>query len=114
MYKRQDYICLHDETPDFSKPIEIFDPEYTWKRQTYTNYTVRELLIPVFRAGELVYDVPPLSVTRNYCRGEIDTMWDEVLRFENPHNYYVDLSQALWDLMHEMIARYIKGNREES
>ena len=109
-----DYICLHDETPDFSKPIEIFDPEYTWKRQTYTNYTVRELLIPVFRAGELVYDVPPLSVTRNYCRGEIDTMWDEVLRFENPHNYYVDLSQALWDLKHEMIARYIKGNREES
>ena len=73
-----------------------------------------ELLIPVFRAGELVYDVPPLSVTRNYCRGEIDTMWDEVLRFENPHNYYVDLSQALWDLKHEMIARYIKGNREES
>lgn len=109
-----DYICLHDETPDFSKPIEIFDPEYTWKRQTYTNYTVRELLIPVFRAGELVYDVPPLSVTRNYCRGEIETMWDEVLRFENPHNYYVDLSQKLWDLKHEMIARYIKGNREES
>jgi len=108
-----DYICIHDETVDTTKPLEIFDPEYTWKRRTLENFTARELLIPIFQNGSLVYDVPPLSVVRNYCKTEIESMWDEVLRFENPHNYYVDLSQKLWDLKYSMISRYIKGNKSE-
>jgi len=109
-----DYICIHDESVDAARPLEIFDPDYTWKRRTLENYTARELMVPIFRNGKLVYDLPPLSVIRNYCRTEIASMWDEVLRFENPHNYYVDLSQKLWDLKHSLISRYIKGNRSDN
>jgi len=108
-----DYLCIYDETVNMSEPLEIFDPEHTWKRHTLENFTARELMIPIFKDGELVYDIPPLSVVRNYCQTEIDSMWDEVLRFENPHTYYVDLSQQLWDLKHELISRYIKGNKTE-
>ncbi|MGM9652651.1 MAG: nicotinate phosphoribosyltransferase [Eubacteriales bacterium] len=97
-----DYICLADETVD-GTPIELFDPDYTWKRKTLTDYRARELLVPVFRGGECVYDFPSLSEVRDYCRRELESMWGEVLRFENPHNYYVDLSQQLWDLKHDMI-----------
>ena len=110
---KADYLCVYDETVDMSKPLEIFDPEHTWKRTVMENFTARELMIPIFKDGELVYDVPPLSVVRNYCQTEIDSMWDEVLRFENPHTYYVDLSQKLWDLKYELISRYIKGDKDE-
>lgn len=105
-----DLLCIYDEDIDMTKPLEIFDPEYTWKRRTLTNYTARELMVPVFADGQLVYDIPPLDVVRDYCAQEIASMWKEVLRFENPHNYYVDLSQKLWNLKTEMISKYIKGN----
>jgi len=98
-----DYICLHDETLTDNEPLELFDPDYTWKRKTMTKYTARELLKPIFLGGECVYEFPPLSEVRENCRREIESMWGEVLRFENPHNYYVDLSQKLWDLKHEML-----------
>ena len=62
-----------------------------------TNYTLRKLLVPIFKDGECVYKSPSVSEIREYCKKEIASMWDEVLRFENPHNYYVDLSQDLWD-----------------
>ncbi|MBR5446493.1 MAG: nicotinate phosphoribosyltransferase, partial [Clostridia bacterium] len=107
-----DYICLHHETIDAAEPLEIFDPVHTWKRRTLENYTARALMVQVFRNGELVYDLPPLSVIRNYCRTEIDSMWDEVLRFDNPHNYYVDLSQALWDLKNDMLSAYSRGSKD--
>lgn len=105
-----DLLCIHDEEINSKEPLEIFDPEYTWKRRILTDYTARELLVPVFKDGQLVYDIPPLDVVRDYCAQEIASMWREVLRFENPHNYYVDLSQKLWDLKHQMISKYIKGN----
>lgn len=105
-----DLLCIHDEEINTKEPLEIFDPEYTWKRRILTDYTARELLVPVFKDGQLVYDIPPLDVVRDYCAQEIASMWREVLRFENPHNYYVDLSQKLWDLKHQMISKYIKGN----
>ena len=76
------------------------------------NFTARALMVEVFRGGKLVYDLPPLSVIRNYCKTEIDSMWDEVLRFDNPHNYYVDLSQKLWDLKHDMLSAYSKGTKD--
>ncbi|MBQ2547074.1 MAG: hypothetical protein II557_12355 [Clostridia bacterium] len=106
-----DLITMHHEEIDQSAPLEIFDPEYTWKRQTLTDFTARELLVPIFRGGEMVYNLPPLEEIRDHCAREINTMWKEVLRFENPHNYYVDLSQELWDLKYKMISKYIKGNR---
>ncbi|MDR1069191.1 MAG: nicotinate phosphoribosyltransferase, partial [Gracilibacteraceae bacterium] len=91
-----DYICLHDETVDETKPLEIFDPDFIWKRKTLTEFTARELLVPVFRQGKSVRRRPELKEIRDYCRAEIGTLWPSVTRFENPHNYYVDLSPALW------------------
>ena len=100
-----DLITLHDETVDESRPLELFDPDATWKRSVFTNFTARELLVPVFRGGKRVYDSPPIAEMRAWCAGQIDLLWDEVKRFENPHNYYVDLSQKLWDIQQELLAR---------
>ena len=93
-----DLICLHDEEFDFSQPIELFDPNATWKRKVFTDVEARELLVPIFQNGKLVYQVPDLQASRSYCQRQVDALWDEVKRFENPHNYYVDLSQELWDI----------------
>ena len=98
-----DQLCVYDETIDPSKPLTLFDPDFTWKKKTLTDFTVRELHVPVFKNGELVYDKPSLQDIRSYCKQQIDTLWDEVLRFENPHNYYVDLSRKLWDIKHELL-----------
>ena len=98
-----DYIALHDEKVDGSEPIELFDPQNTWKRKTVTDYTVRELQVPVFIGGECVYTFPSTTEIRNYCLKEVDTLWEEVKRFQNPHNYYVDLSKKLWDVKHELL-----------
>ena len=100
-----DLITVYDEKIDENAPIEIFDPDYTWKRKTLENVTVRPLLVDIFKNGELVYDVPPLDEVRTYCASEVATMWDEVRRFDNPHNYYVDLSQKLWDIKQELISK---------
>ena len=97
-----DYICLRDETVD-GGPLELFDPDATWKRQTVTAYAARELLVPIFAAGELVYDRPALPAIRAYAAAQLDTLWDEVKRFDNPHNYYVDLSPKLWELKHHLL-----------
>ena len=100
-----DLITLHDETVEEGKPLELFDPDATWKRSVFTNFTAKELLVPVFRAGKRVYNSPPIAEMRAYCAGQIDLLWDEVKRFENPHNYYVDLSQKLWDIQQELLER---------
>ena len=99
-----DYIALHDESLDDTKPLELFDPVYTWKRQTIEDYYAVELLKPIFLNGELVYKSPEIKEIRDYCKQQVETLWDEVRRFENPHRYYVDLSQKLWDLKNELLA----------
>jgi nicotinate phosphoribosyltransferase len=98
-----DLVTLHDETVDETQPLELFDPDATWKRKTFTNFTAVELLKPIFRGGKLVYQSPSIRDIRSYCARQIDLQWDEVKRFENPHNYYVDLSQKLWDLKQELL-----------
>jgi nicotinate phosphoribosyltransferase len=98
-----DLICLADETPDFTKPLTIFDPVYTWKRKTYENYEAKELLLPIFKDGKRVYDSPTTAEIRAYCAGEVDKLWDEVKRFENPHTYYVDLSETLWQIKQDLL-----------
>ena len=103
-----DYLCVHDETVDDSQDIEIFDPEATWKRKTVYNYTAKELQVPIFKNGELVYKCPELSEIRKYCLEQVDTLWDEIKRFDNPQNYYVDLSQKLWDIKYGLLK---KNNR---
>lgn len=100
-----DLITLASETVDDSRPYELFDPDFTWKRKTLTNYTARELLEPLFRKGECVYKERNIEEIKSYCREQIYTLWDEVTRFENPHNYYVDLSQQLWDVKHELLRK---------
>ena len=99
-----DYICVYDEEPDFTQPLELFDPEATWKRKTVTDFTARPLLVPVFLDGELVYQLPGIRQSRAYCQREVDSLWDEVKRFEYPHNYYVDLSPKLWDVRAALLA----------
>lgn len=98
-----DLICVHDEVIDDTQPIELFDPEHTWKRKILENYTATELLVPIFQNGKQVYQLPTLEEIRRHCKEEIEGMWDEVRRFNNPHNYYVDLSQKLWDIKQEML-----------
>ena len=98
-----DLVCLHDETVDESQPLELFDPDAVWKRETLEHFEARELLRPIFRGGELVYDLPDIHTIRAGCAAQIDGLWDEVKRFENPHNYYVDLSQKLWDIKAELL-----------
>ena len=103
-----DLITIYDEVIDEGKPYELFDPDFTWKRKTIENYTLRKMLQPVFENGECVYDLPSLEEIKEYCKAEQESLWDEVLRFENPHNYYVDLSQRLWDEKHMLL----KANRK--
>ena len=98
-----DYMCVYDETVDDSQDIEIFDPNATWKRKTVYNYTAKELQVPVFRSGELVYELPSLDKIRSYCMAQVDSLWDEVKRFDNPQTYYVDLSQKLWDIKYGLL-----------
>ena len=98
-----DYLCVHDEVVDDSQDLTIFDPEATWKRKKVYNFTARELQVPIFKDGKLVYDLPSLQEIQAYCKKEVDCLWDEIKRFENPQTYYVDLSQKLWDIKHQLL-----------
>lgn len=98
-----DVIMLDNEPTPSGDDYEIFDPEHTWKRKIVTNYYARELLRPIFKKGQCVYESPKIDDIRTYCQNQIDGLWDEVKRFENPHNYYVDLSQKLWDIKNKLL-----------
>ena len=100
-----DYLCVYDETVDDSQDMVIFDPDATWKTKTVYNFTAKELQVPIFRNGELVYQCPKLEEVRSYCLQQVDTLWDEVKRFDNPHTYYVDLSQKLWDIKYGLLKK---------
>ena len=100
-----DYLCVHDETVDDSSDLEIFDPQATWKRKRVYNFTAKELLVPIFKNGELVYKQPSLEEIRAYCAAQVDTLWDEVKRFDNPPRYYVDLSQKLYAIKQELLTK---------
>ena len=100
-----DYLTIHDETVDDSQPLEIFDPDATWKKKKVFDFTAKELQVPVFKNGKLVYKLPSLPEIRAYCLQQVDTLWEEVKRFDNPHKYYVDLSQRLWDVKHGLLEK---------
>lgn len=100
-----DYLTIHDETVDDSTPLVIFDPDATWKKKEVYDFTAKELQVPVFRSGQLVYSLPSLPEIRKYCLEQVETLWDEVKRFDNPHKYYVDLSQKLWDVKHGLLEK---------
>ena len=100
-----DLLCVYDETVDDTKPLELFDPDNTWKTKTLTNFRAEELQVPIFKNGTQVYELPNIEQIRAHCKASLESMWDEVKRFDNPHNYYVDLSQKLWDLKYGMIKK---------
>ena len=99
-----DVMTLHDEVISSDTPYELFDPEVTWKRKTLTNFTAKPLLVPIFKNGECVYESPDIHAIRDYCAEQLETLWSEVLRFENPHRYYVDMSQKLWSMRAKLLA----------
>ena len=105
-----DQLCVFDEVIDESEPLELFDPVQVWKTKTVTSFTCRELLVPIFKDGECVYESPSIHEIRDYCKREIMTLWDEVKRFENPHKYYVDLSRKLWNIKQELLMNRGKNN----
>lgn len=101
-----DILTVYDEIIDDSKPYKIFDPIYTWKRKVIENYYVRNLFVKVFDKGNLVYKLPSIEEIREYCSNEVKSLWEELKRFENPHNYYVDLSEKLWKTKNNLIEQY--------
>ena len=101
-----DVLTQYDEIIDEDKPYELFDPEYTWKRKTVTNFHAKRLLARIFEKGACVYESPNLIDIKGYCEEQLDTIWDEVKRFENPHKYYVDLSKILWDTREKLLLEH--------
>lgn len=101
-----DVITCRDEVIDDSADYEIFDPEYTWKRKDVYDFYAKELLVKIFDKGQCVYESPDVHEIKKYCEEQVGHLWDEVLRFENPHNYYVDLSQKLWDKKQNLLKKY--------
>lgn len=99
-----DVICMNYEKIDDSKPYEIFDPVHTWKRKTVTNFTAKKLQIKIMEKGRQVYTSPSVKEISAHRADCVDHLWDEVKRFENPHAYYVDLSQELWDLRQKLLS----------
>lgn len=104
-----DYITLRDEEMDDSNPLVIFDPLFTWKMKKMDNYKARLMQEKIFENGKLIYEEPSLDEIAKYCKNELDSLWEEVKRFDTPHNYYVDLSQKLWNLKQNLILEAKKG-----
>lgn len=111
-----DLIALADEVFSSEDPLLLFDPIETWKKTLLPggSYTMRELLIPVFRNGECVYESPTVMEIQKRCREELNTLWEESKRFEYPHQTYVDLSRKLWNLKNNLLDRYQTGATEQA
>ncbi|GAA0179214.1 nicotinate phosphoribosyltransferase [Clostridium sediminicola] len=101
-----DLITLNNETIDDTKPIEIFNPIYTWKKKKLTNFYAKKLLVPIIKNGKPVYENPSVSQIQKFSKEEVDKLWEEVVRFKNPHTYYIDLSQDLWNLKQSLLNKY--------
>lgn len=101
-----DVLSLYSETIREDVPFELFHPEFTWKKKMLTDFKVKQLLVPIFEKGKLVYDLPSLGDIRAYADDCIAHLWDEVKRFDNPHTYYVDLTRPLWDIKHRMLDQH--------
>ena len=98
-----DVITLAGEKIDSNEPYEIFDPDHTWKRKVVTDFVAKKLQVKIFQNGKQVYTSPSVKEISKYRAEQVDSLWDEVTRFENPHTYYVDLSEDLWNLRHELL-----------
>ena len=108
---KADLICLVDETFDENKSLLLFDPAEPWKKTKLApgTYTMKELMKPIFKDGECVYESPSVLDIKEFSKAETDKLWSEVLRFENPHTYYVDLSEDLWNLRNDLLRKLNKN-----
>ena len=102
---KADLICFADEVIDPKQDLLLFDPMDTWKKTKLAGgtYTVREILLPIFKNGECLYKSPTLKEIAAYCREEKDTLWDETKRLFYPHRVYVDLSQKLYAVKQSLL-----------
>lgn len=98
-----DVLTTYDETIDENQEYEIFDPGNTWKRKKLSNFEVKPLMERIYDKGKCVYTSPSLDEIQEYCKTQVASIWDEVKRFENPHEYYVDMSQKLWDIRYKLL-----------
>jgi nicotinate phosphoribosyltransferase len=101
-----DVLTLSDEVIDNTHPYEIFDPDFIWKRKTLRNFRAEDIRVQLFRGGKCLAQKQSLKDLQSFCSRQVDTLWDEVKRFENPHRYYVDLSRRLWDVKNRLISKY--------
>ena len=101
-----DVITLFDEKIEEDQPYEIFHPIHTWKKKVLENFKVRKLLVPIFEKGQRVYESPDIDSIRDYCKSEVETLWPEITRFENPHEYIVDLSYDVWKMKNDLLNQY--------
>ena len=99
-----DLLCVYDEVIDDKKDLTLFDPTFTWKKKRINNFKAVELLKPIFKNGKCIYNRPSYKEICDYAKEQVDTLWDEIKRFENPHSYYVDLSKKLWSVKNTLIA----------
>ena len=104
---KADLICLVDEKFDENEPLLLFDPLEPWKKTKLPggSYIMREIMVPVFKGGKCCYESPKVMEIREYCKKELDTLWDETRRLVNPHKVYVDLSKKLYDIKIELLDR---------
>ena len=105
-----DVLTTENENIDNEKTYSLFDPDFTWKRKTVDNFVAREMLVKVFEKGECVYICPSLEDVRAYCNEQVSSLWEEVVRFENPHRYYVDFSGKLWGIKQSLIEKIMHQN----
>lgn len=103
-----DVITMGHEKIDSSEPYEIFDPNHTWKRKVVSDFVAKKLQVKVYDKGRQVYECPSVKEISDYRKIQVDSLWDEVTRFENPHTYYVDLSEELWELRHTLLNQHNK------
>ncbi|MEA4922540.1 MAG: nicotinate phosphoribosyltransferase [Eubacteriaceae bacterium] len=101
-----DVITLDDEKIPAGDDYEIFDPQVIWKKKKISNFYAKNLRVQIFDKGECVYDLPDIDDIREFCKEQVAALWDEMLRFENPQTYYVDLSHKLWNMKQELIEEY--------
>ena len=102
---KADLISFADETFDENEDLLLFDPTDTWKKTKLAGgtYTVREILVPIFRNGECIYQSPSVKEIAAYCKQEKETLWDETKRLFYPHRVYVDLSSKLYDVKKSLL-----------
>jgi len=101
-----DVVTLASEEIDDTKPYEIFDKDHVWKRKTIDNFIARKLKCRIFDKGNLVYKSPSATEIQGYRSKQVESLWDEVQRFEKPHTYYVDLSEKLWNERNKLLEKY--------